>query len=237
MNMEIELRGKEGGKDEGASLDFLMEPREVTCGWHLRQAYRWLRYDRGRELDNVLVYASFELRAAIERSLLECLLLITGGKLSEKELSACRKPGGVCGLIGKYEPAYRKRVQFSQIVISLDPKLPNVVFLDLRLLRKRWSELSEFCHKQNEPSQTFSSPDRSFQKRGFKLIRETLNELTDENWESNRGLINPDGMEPEVREIYEKFADDRLDADQVRRMLTIMEPALKQRLNPRILRS
>ena len=34
---------------------FLTNKREVSAEWHLKQVLKWLDFDNGRELDNVLV--------------------------------------------------------------------------------------------------------------------------------------------------------------------------------------
>ncbi len=39
-------------------IDFIEIPRQVTFDWHITQVMKWLKFDNGRRLDNVLVYAA-----------------------------------------------------------------------------------------------------------------------------------------------------------------------------------
>ena len=59
-----------------SKLVFLENPREVSFEWHYKQAKSWLEYNAGRELDNILIYASFELRCMIKRLLFETLFAL-----------------------------------------------------------------------------------------------------------------------------------------------------------------
>lgn len=97
---------------------FLEKPRQVTAEWHLRQVMKWLEYDNGRELDNVLVYASFELRCAIERTIFENLLLVKE-KLTPEEQKRCRSKEGMLDLMRESDSLYRKTFEFTKMFFSI----------------------------------------------------------------------------------------------------------------------
>ncbi len=160
------------------NLFFLERPREVPFDWHLVQVKNWLDFDSGLELDSVLVYASADLRIAIERYIFELLYLLKGAKLSPGEERKCRSIKGLFALMQDIDPFYRKTIEFTKMVTSVRSyDGPEIHVVDTSYLRKKWEQLSEYCHKQLQPNETFSSLNRSFQKKGFSLIREVLNKF------------------------------------------------------------
>lgn len=124
---------------------------------------------------------------------------------------------------------YRKTAQFTEIVARITPGMPEVRVVDTRYLHGRWKMLSEYCHKQLWPQESFASPQREFQEAGFRLIEEVLKRFHEWVWESAAGIIEPGSLSGETKQIYEKFVKDELAADQVERMLRLMQPVLEQR--------
>lgn len=208
--------------------NFLEKPREVTAEWHLRQVMIWLEYDKGRELDNVLVYASFELRCAIERSIFENLLLVKR-KLTPEEKERCRSIEGMFDLMQESDSLYRKTFEFTKMFFSMVLGVNEVKPLNTSFLIRKWHDLSDYCHKQLEPAKSFQSPNREFQKRGFKLIHKIMKSFKE--LEGNHvGYLRPDTMSDELRSVYERYLNDEIDEISVKRTLNIMEPVLRQKI-------
>jgi hypothetical protein len=103
------------------NISFFETPRKVTFEWHIVQVKNWLEFDKGRELDSVLVYAAVELRAAIERYIFELLLLLKDGKLSEDEVRRCRSITGLFSLMKETDPFYRKTIEFTRLAVAVIP--------------------------------------------------------------------------------------------------------------------
>jgi hypothetical protein len=103
------------------SMDFLTQTRDVTYDWHMIQVMNWLKFDAGRELDNTLIYAAFELRLAIERYFFELLFLMKGCVLTPEEEGRCRSTGGIDALMKKTDENYRKTFEFTKIFASMQP--------------------------------------------------------------------------------------------------------------------
>jgi hypothetical protein len=211
------------------TISFLEVPREVTFDWHIVQAKTWLEFDKGRELDSVLVYAAVELRAAIERYIFELLYLLKEGKLSANEERRCRSIRGIFALMEETDPLYRKTIEFTKIVAAITPGLPEITIVDTAYLNRKWQDLSEYCHMQFRPAETFGSQGRKFQKQGFVLIREVLQKFHDWKIESNCAVLARSSLPAEVRAVYDKFVRKDIDADQAKRMLVLMEPVLQAR--------
>jgi hypothetical protein len=120
------------------SMDFLTQTRDVTYDWHMIQVMNWLKFDAGRELDNTLIYAAFELRLAIERYFFELLFLMKGCVLTPEEEGRCRSTGGIDALMKKTDENYRKTFEFTKIFASMQPGLPEITIADTRYLRRQW---------------------------------------------------------------------------------------------------
>lgn len=213
------------------NLSFLEQPRQVSFDWHIVQVKKWLDYDSERELDSVLVYASIELRIAIERYIFELLCLLKEQELSKEDELKCRSINGLFELMKETDPYYRKTIEFTKIVASLFSSSggPEITVVDTAYLRRKWQELSEYCHKQLYPNKTFGSYNREFQERGFALIREVFEKFHEWKFESVCGVLRRSSMPEEVKSVYDKFVNGHLGSDQVRRILSIMEPVLQTR--------
>src|SRR5215471_16394665 len=187
------------------TVPFLEVPREVMFDWHILQVKKWLEFDGGRELDSVLVYAAVELRAAIERYVFELLYLLKECKLSEDEEKRCRSITGIFALMRETDPFYRKTIEFTKLVASLTPGLPEITIVDTAYLNRRWQDLSEYYHMQFHPEETFGSRSRRFQKQGFALILEVLQKFHDWKVESSCAVLARSSLPEEVKAVYDKF--------------------------------
>ena len=211
------------------NIPFLEAAREVTFDWHIVQATRWLEFDAGRELDSVLVHAAVELRAAIERYIFELLYLLKEGKLSADEEKRCRSITGIFALMKESDPFYRRTIEFTRLVVSITPGLPEITVVDTAYLNRKWQDLSEYCHMQFHPEETFQSRGRKFQKQGFALLREVLQKFHEWQVESNCAVLARSSLPDEVRDVYDKFIREEVDANQAKSMLVLMEPVLRAR--------
>lgn len=212
------------------NLPLLERPRQVSFEWHLLQVKKWLDYDSGRELDSVLVYASTELRIAIERYIFELLYLLKGEQFSVDDEHKCRSIKGLFALMRGIDLNYRRRIEFTKLVASMSSYSgPPIQVVDTKYLRQKWEQLSEYCHKQLRPEETFASPGRFFQKSGFSLIREVFGKLTECEPGNACGIISTGSMPEEVKYVYDKFVREEIDKGQARRLLLLMEPVLRDR--------
>ena len=210
-------------------MKLLESPRQVTSVFHLQQVQRLLEFDGGRELDSVLVYASVELRAAIERTLFELMYLVRELEISEADIKRARSIRGLDALLREADNSYTKTMEFTRLVSETTPGTPSVAAIDTGYLRRRWQDLSEYCHLQFRPDRSFESPERAFQRKGFALLREVLDRF--EGWyrAGTMGLLKRSSMPEETRGIYDEFVAGSIDADQARRMLSLSEPILRRR--------
>jgi hypothetical protein len=222
------------GADKGDSPcrgDMLLErSRQVTSDWHLSQARELIAFDAGRELDTVLVYAALEVRAAIERELLELLVLCRGkNELTDDELRRAKSQQGLEALLKEADANYRVTVEFTKIAMSNDPHAPKISPIDTKFLRKSWQALSSYCHFQAKPAQAWESPNREFQKKGYSIIQQVLNRFDEWRKTGSRGVIQVSTMPQESRYIYDRFVSGKITASETRRLLDMVAPILDTR--------
>ena len=209
--------------------DFLEEPREVTFDWHITQVKRWLEFDGGRILDSVVVYAAFELRLAIERYLFELLLLMKDQHITQDEERRCQSVKGVEKMMIEVDKDYRKTINFTRLLSSTAQNMPEITIVDTAYLIRKWRELSDYCHKHLRPEQSFNSPNRAFQRKGYKLITKVFGRFSEWIRESNCGIIRRDSLKEEVRDLYDMYIRDEITDEQVQVRVRLMEPILTQR--------
>ena len=113
----------------------------------------------------------------------------------------------------------------------MTPGLQEIAVVDTAYLNRKWQALSEYCHMQLRPEETFRSEYRKFQKRGFTLIREVLQKFHEWKVESNCAVIARSSLPEEVRDVYDRFIREEIDVGQAKRMLVLMEPVLQARMN------
>lgn len=217
----------------GVDITFLEQNREVTFDWHITQALKWLKFDNGRKLDSTLIYACVDLRIAIERYILEFLILLKSGKFTEAEISRCRSINGIFSLMRETDLFYRKTAEFTLLIASITPEIPEITIVDTSYLRRKWEELSEYCHKQLEPSDSYGSNNREWQSKGFQLIDEIISRFREWKIQSNVAILLPDTMDEETRYIYDRFANDEITSSQAKKMLEIIDPIMRRRFRLR----
>jgi hypothetical protein len=214
-------------------LSFLESPREVRMEWHLQQVLNWLEFDAGRCLDNVVVYASFELRCAIERYLFELALVLNGKIITPVQLDKCGSFSGLLGVIKDIEPEYRKRTEFANLISDVVPGMPRVLTVDFKFLKKSWHNLSKYCHQQFQPDNTFDSPNREFQIKGIALINGIIKKMKEWHKFGGLGALDIKKLPPEVEDLYGKYVSGQVNRDQARTRLHLMQPVLEQRIRQR----
>jgi hypothetical protein len=127
------------------------------------------------------------------------------------------------------DPFYRRTIEFTRLVVSVTPGLPEITIVDTAYLNRKWQDLSEYCHMQFRPEDTFRSQGGKFQKQGFALLRELLQKFHEWQDESNCAVLARSSLPDEVRDVYDKFIREEIDANQTKRILVLMEPVLRAR--------
>jgi hypothetical protein len=147
-----------------------------------------------------------------------------------EEINRIRSIKGLFALMQEIDPVYRKTVRFTQIICEISPEIPPMSIMDTSYLRRKWEELSEFCHKQFEIKDTFLSPNREYQKAGFALIKEVVDKFWDNGRGRNTGLIPKQNMNQETLNIYKRYISGIIDEEHTKTELKCIKSALESNI-------
>ena len=132
-------------------------------------------------------------------------------------------------LMRESDPVYRKTFAFTKMYLSIVLGVNEIEPTNTAFLTRKWHDLSNYCHKLLKPADSFQSPNREFQKKGFKLICEVIKYF--KQLEGNLGgYLRPDAMSEVLRSVYERYLNDEIDEQSIKRNLRIMAPGLQQNI-------
>lgn len=214
--------------------------RETKAAFHSRLGREWRLYGQPKDLHSPLVYAAFEFRCAIERCVIELFALIRNQKLSEKDLSDIQRFAGLIQTVLRSEGGklalYRKLV-FNREYVRSGSTPPTSVWLsvpDLGVLQKYWTGLSEYCHRQLKPADTWKSMGDKWVADGYDLLLEVENYLFAITSQRKIGWVQVDTLEPEELQVRSDYVEGRIDETSMKSRLELMGPIIRERRRLRI---
>jgi hypothetical protein len=113
--------------------------------------------------------------------------------------------------------------EFTAFVLGKTLSVP-----DVGKLHDFWGKTSKYCHRQISPDESWDSI--SWVQKGYKLLDEVdvyLNHLLVDH---HVGSVKEKEMPPEVIKAKREFVQEKIDEQQLRTRLKIMEPVLTSRL-------
>jgi len=202
----------------------LLQPRQCASEWLAMQAHQLSEIGKNSVSPTLVVFACLEARNAIEQLWCEILLLIHGGAISRQLFEQCRKrQGGFLAAIQDAEPKYRQLSKFTEIAMNLDSCAPcEGIAWDLRRLKRLWQSLSEYCHAQCIPTVTIE--DSKWISKGHELVAELFTYFRQKMSRGATAILSPDAMTYEAKMIWEDFVGNRIDEEQVRIRLRVVQP-------------
>ncbi len=195
---------------------------------YLYRAVSWLDYFERTELLAALLYSCIEARMGIEHLLFEELVLSTGLKLSGEDYKRCldnRKE--FTKLIKRLCPDHEKLQQFTRIVWELETEetglsLSQLVFWSPRELEKAWGKLSNYLHWSGATTET---TDKSvWVTNSQNDLKSIILPIWKRMSSGPTGLLHPDNMEPNARDIWNDFRNGKIDINSAKRRLAIIRP-------------
>ena len=211
-----------------------LDPNQITGAdykfhsqWHIRQCLAWLDHIKRTNQHNSIRYAAIELRYGIELLWYEILIVSVGGSLSASEYArCCKEVTTMYKIIDKLSPNYEKRMAFTKIVASVDPKYPEIAVWDIKRLKRFYGETSKFLHFQGIPQDTFEDPN--WLVRGIAKLEGYASYI----WEMTSGKYTANmidaNMEPETRSVWKRFEAGEIDAEAARMQLRLALPILEK---------
>jgi hypothetical protein len=181
----------------------------------------WLDYAKRHASVSALQYAALETRQAIEQLLFEELIMSVGGQLDRKNYDNCKDSSTkIAKIIKKLSPDYNKLAIFTQTIMSLIPDSPPLIIWNHSALLKNWGAVSNYLHWAGEPKETFESP------HWFEQAVETVECAATYIWDKMTfgysGIMMPQGMRPEIRQVWEDFRAGKIDIYSVRERAVLL---------------
>ena len=211
------------------SDELLSGRRGVTSDWYFDQAEDLLNVALQHDSATALVYAAVEARNALERFVLEMALLATGSPLSEAQLRTAQRRDGAFQLLDQAANNYRRHLEFTNLALEVGGDPFRVAVPNIGQFRRFRTELSDYCHFQLDPAATVNHPQRTWFIEGTARVKAALDLLRSLRSQVN-GLILPDSMPSEVREVFQAFLAEEIDTQTARTRLRLMHPVLEERL-------
>lgn len=190
-----------------------LDPNQITgvgyefrSQWHIDKCLAWLDHIKRTNQHNCLRYAAIELRYGIE--LLWFEILVVSGFLSDCEYKSCITKA--TRMYKKIDELYEKRMEFMEILASLDPNYPEIAVWDLKKLTRFHGEASQFLHFQGNPKDTFKDPN--WLEEGIAKLENMATYI----WKfktASTANMKDEQMKPATRAVWKRFEAGEMDAD------------------------
>ena len=196
--------------------------------WHIFQALSWIDLARRKQTASALLYAAIELRYGLEYLLFE-LLVVANPTLTEEEYKECiGNPKRIKQLLETTGKIYAKRVEFTKIILSLEPNAPNLRYWDLSELFRYWGVASGYLHFWGSHKRTHQ--DLNWLIKGIAELEEIAKVLFEHaQTTTGVGFLSLKEMPPEVNKAWDEFLAGTLSAVDLRLRMKILQPILKNR--------
>ena len=215
------------------------QDRDTSSGYHLMVARGW-RILGENQLHAPLAYSAFEFRCSIERALIELFVLIRDKNPSKADIRAMNSIRGIRKAIyftyGSKE-RFQRTMTFNRLYVrsSGAPRIFVFCEVDIDIMERYWSKLSEYCHRQLKPATTWQSMGNEWLLEGYKLLSEVEEYLWGILETSKIGWVQTRTMQPEVLDALTQFVGGVIDQATLDIRLNLMSPIIAQRALSQIL--
>jgi hypothetical protein len=164
------------------------------------------------------MYAAFEMRNGIEQLMFTIIAACLTDKLDRTVVEKCRKKDGL------FESNYTLMCKFANALRTEEPRVPKIAEWDIKILRRRWLEISSYCHspliaKDVEQPKWFDD-GRSLLEGIYDYFVKTISGT------AGTGAIDSSGAQPIVRQLQDDFLAKKITLEQVVGRLRIIRPLL-----------
>ncbi len=213
--------------------------RSTAAYYHIHTARGWRIIGEEKLLHSPLSYSAFEFRSAIERVLVELLLLVKQRNITRKDLDEIQRFSGLKNLLlrsgGGQKVLYRallfNRILSKTIGIPND-KCPSIP--DIDKLSKFWGQLSEYCHRQLMPHVTWDSLGQQWIRDGYALLNKVETYLWEITITSPLGWFRPQTLPPDFLPTRTQFINGDINEQSLTTRILLMEPAVHMRAQKRL---
>lgn len=214
--------------------DIVERKRDASAGYHLVVGRGWRLIGEKKKLHSSLAYAAFEYRCAIERCLFELFYLIRDKRFSSRDLKVSERFNGLVRAILTSEGGKRKlqrKMIFNRLCAKHGgfPSKYRPAIIDIGKMRRFWSKLSEYCHKQLEPKKTWESLGSTWVSHGYQMLNEVESYLWEVMVNSKIGWVSIHSIPPEVAQAGLDYVEGRITESALDTRMDLMAPILEKR--------
>lgn len=208
----------------------LVDKRHVSTGFHFSAGQAWRRKGAAALEHSALVYSALEFRCAIERFVIELLVLIAPWVAQTPE--KLRDFGSVVAMA--HQDAGNKHqlwriFTFNEAYARMVMGIPVTVAVpDIGVLHSWWQKLSDYCHRQLDLENTWDSPQ--WVAEGYARLEEIERILYASTVEQRSGWLKVETMPIEMREERERFLAGSYSKSSLERRLRLIIPVVQARL-------
>lgn len=190
------------------------------------KALSWLDFAKTHRNISALEYAALETRLAIEQLLFEQLIVGVGTELEAHEYKKC------CGnakklneIIAKLIPRYKLLLAFTK---AMAPAGIPITEWDNQALIQHSGKVSSYLHWSGGLDVTVQS--EQWYTNGISTVEAAANYIWSGLTTGNTGVMAIERLEPEMRELWELYANDEITIESAVKRAESLEPLLKKRL-------
>jgi hypothetical protein len=210
----------------GKNLDEILGIESFDAAGYFYRSMAWLDYHKRTGKFSSLLYACIEGRCGIEYLLFEELIISTGANLSIEDYKKCvKEKNRFIKTIKNVAPEYERMQEFTKILISLGPSDRVFIYWNHASLMKDWGILSNYLHWFGARTLTRENPSE------LKVYSEKIERVLLPTWKNitsgQSAIMHPRDMKPIVKEVWEKFRTDKIDATQAKFQLNYLKPLAK----------
>jgi len=214
--------------------DIIDNDREVNLEYHLVTAREWRQYGEPDQLHSPLIYSAFESRCAIERFVYELFVMMNRDDLLQGNLDIDRAERFSSLMTIIHERAQNRgrlyrMLRFNFIYVRHMMKLNvDISIPSLGVLQNFWHQLSDYCHKQMLPDQTWNSEE--YVSEGYELLNEVENYFYEHLSERRFGWLRINTIPQEAQDFRLQFINEEISESQLIGYFNLMRPVLAARL-------
>lgn len=171
------------------------------------------------------MYAAFEMRNGIEQLMFTIIAACLTTRLTRAVVERCRKKDGLFTVLSEIESNYTLICKFANALRAEEPRVPKIAEWDIKILKRRWNELSSYCHS---PLVTKDVEQSNWFNDGRELIEEVYDYIVNTiSGTAGTGALNfSRGVPSIIRDLREDFLAKKITIEQVIVRLRIIKPVL-----------
>jgi hypothetical protein len=164
------------------------------------------------------------MRNGIEQLMFTIIAACLADKLTREVFEKCRKKDGLFNVLLEVESNYTLMCKFTNALRAEEPRIPKIAEWDIKILKRRWLEISSYCHS---PLVIKDVEQPKWFEEGKKLIEGVYDYFVSTiSGTGGTGFLNSAGGPPIIQQLQEDFLAKKITIDQVIIRLRLIKPLL-----------